>query len=564
MSAPSEADVAAKLIERLLLDPAFRARFRRDPAGACREAGLDGLAQEMSLGGGKAMHTLDMRESKSSLAGVMMAAAMEGVAIYQFTENVLPHLEDIPGQIADVLSRVDLPAIPDVRGKLNAPPAPNGAAAAPAATDDLPGGAGDAVAVDAGGGGRRPRRLLLPHPRTRCPRRRPPRRRRPRRRRRRPRRRPSRRPTRRRRPRRRSRRRTRRRPRRRPPRRRPPPRWTSRPPGCRKGRSCRRPQPPKRRPRPPASAGSASPAAPRSRRAGGPCTAARGRAARRSAAAPRTRRSRPAYRMRRRTPPRFRALTRASPCRRRRCRPTPARATPRRPTTRCRSAADVNTLPTEAPSARQAIDPSQFGSVGTGGEPDPEALALLQNKNVALDPAGIAAIQAGRVDPRVVGVLTKLSQEHKITVSTPAGAATNLQSGRGMDIAAIDGETRRARQPDRARGRERTLLAGPDHPPERDRLPVRDQRPRLLHRRRPPEPSSTSASRRRSPRTGSRPRRSPPWRARRLSPRPRSPHPPPSRRPWPRRPRPPRWQRRRSPRRQPLRRPRWPRARKRS
>src|ERR687896_1176748 len=112
--ASSEAELAAKLIERLLADPAFRARFRRDPAGACREAGLDGLAQEMSLGGGKAMHTLDIRESKSSLAGVMMAAAMEGVGIYQLTENVLPHLEEIPGQVADVLSRVDLPAVPNI------------------------------------------------------------------------------------------------------------------------------------------------------------------------------------------------------------------------------------------------------------------------------------------------------------------------------------------------------------------------------------------------------------------------------------------------------------------
>src|SRR4051812_36969307 len=112
MAASSEADVAAKLLERLLLDPAFRARFRRDPAGACREAGLDDLADEMSIGAGKAMHTLDIRESKSSLAGVMMAAAMEGVGIYQFTENVLPHLEEIPGHVADVLSRVDLPALP--------------------------------------------------------------------------------------------------------------------------------------------------------------------------------------------------------------------------------------------------------------------------------------------------------------------------------------------------------------------------------------------------------------------------------------------------------------------
>src|SRR3954449_6870512 len=110
--AATESDLAAKLLERLLSDPAFRAGFRRDPAGACREAGLESLAQEMSVGGGKAMLTLDIRESKSSLAGVMMAAAMEGVGIYHFTENVLPHLEEVPGHVADVLSRVDLPALP--------------------------------------------------------------------------------------------------------------------------------------------------------------------------------------------------------------------------------------------------------------------------------------------------------------------------------------------------------------------------------------------------------------------------------------------------------------------
>src|SRR5918994_4298882 len=110
-TSPTEADVAARLIERLLADPSFRARFRRDPGGACREAGLDQLAQEMSLGGGKAFHTLDIRESKSSLAGVMMAAAMEGVGIWQFSENVLPGLKELPSHVADVVSRVDLPAI---------------------------------------------------------------------------------------------------------------------------------------------------------------------------------------------------------------------------------------------------------------------------------------------------------------------------------------------------------------------------------------------------------------------------------------------------------------------
>src|SRR3954453_12720354 len=109
----TEADLAARIIERLLVDPTFRARFRRDPAGACRDAGLDRLAQEMSVGGagGKAFHTLDMRESRSSLAGVMMAAAMEGVGIYQFSENVLPHLEELPEKVRDAVSRIDLPAI---------------------------------------------------------------------------------------------------------------------------------------------------------------------------------------------------------------------------------------------------------------------------------------------------------------------------------------------------------------------------------------------------------------------------------------------------------------------
>ncbi|WP_028067016.1 NlpC/P60 family protein [Solirubrobacter soli] len=150
--AATESDLAAKLLERLLSDQAFRAQFRRDPAGACREAGLDSLAQEMSVGGGKAMMTLDIRESKSSLAGVMMAAAMEGVGIYQFTENILPHLEEIPGQVADVLSRVDMPAIPDF---LKKPVSGGGAiatAAEPSGGGDALGGAADA-GVPAGGGG---------------------------------------------------------------------------------------------------------------------------------------------------------------------------------------------------------------------------------------------------------------------------------------------------------------------------------------------------------------------------------------------------------------------------
>src|SRR3954452_8716346 len=91
-----KAEAAATLLERLLTDQAFRARFRADPVGASREAGLEEVADEMVVAGGKAMDTLDGRESRSSLAGVLMAAALEGVGIYDFGQDVLPHIADVP------------------------------------------------------------------------------------------------------------------------------------------------------------------------------------------------------------------------------------------------------------------------------------------------------------------------------------------------------------------------------------------------------------------------------------------------------------------------------------
>src|SRR3954467_15510201 len=91
------------------------------------------------------MHTLDIRESKSSLAGVRMAAAVWGVGIYQPTENVLPHLEDLPGQVANVLSRVDLPAI----GGHHKPS--GGGAGAAAVGGPTP---ANALPADAGAGGK--------------------------------------------------------------------------------------------------------------------------------------------------------------------------------------------------------------------------------------------------------------------------------------------------------------------------------------------------------------------------------------------------------------------------
>ena len=71
-------DHAARLLERLLTDAELRARFRRDPAAVAREAHLDELGGDFATG--SAMETLEPRESRSSLAGVMMAAAVEGLA----------------------------------------------------------------------------------------------------------------------------------------------------------------------------------------------------------------------------------------------------------------------------------------------------------------------------------------------------------------------------------------------------------------------------------------------------------------------------------------------------
>ncbi len=73
------AERAAALLERLLSDPAYRSEFRADPARACAEEGLPEVAAQ--LGRGRAMQTLEIRESRSSLAGVLMAAALEGASL---------------------------------------------------------------------------------------------------------------------------------------------------------------------------------------------------------------------------------------------------------------------------------------------------------------------------------------------------------------------------------------------------------------------------------------------------------------------------------------------------
>jgi hypothetical protein len=88
VAAPDE----TRLLERLLADPEFRARFRSDPRAAAEEAGFE--LPDALANGGDPMLTLDGRESKSSFAGALMAAAVEGIGLYELGQHVLPGVED--------------------------------------------------------------------------------------------------------------------------------------------------------------------------------------------------------------------------------------------------------------------------------------------------------------------------------------------------------------------------------------------------------------------------------------------------------------------------------------
>src|SRR5947199_7147806 len=89
----SMAEASPKLLEQLLQDPVLRERFRRDPVGTARDLGLDRLADELALDGADPMETLEPRESRSSLAGVLMAATLEGVGIYEGGHHLLPPVD---------------------------------------------------------------------------------------------------------------------------------------------------------------------------------------------------------------------------------------------------------------------------------------------------------------------------------------------------------------------------------------------------------------------------------------------------------------------------------------
>ena len=64
--ARSDNDEAARLLERIVADPEFRARYRRDPDAAAREMGVRGRPDADGP-----LETLEIRESRSSLAGAI-------------------------------------------------------------------------------------------------------------------------------------------------------------------------------------------------------------------------------------------------------------------------------------------------------------------------------------------------------------------------------------------------------------------------------------------------------------------------------------------------------------
>jgi cell wall-associated NlpC family hydrolase len=98
----NELERSAELIERLLGEPELRRRFRTDAAGVLVEAGLPHLAAGLGHGE-RALMTLELRESRSSLAGVMVAAAAEGVDFAHLAEHAAPDLAHDIGRDVDRL-----------------------------------------------------------------------------------------------------------------------------------------------------------------------------------------------------------------------------------------------------------------------------------------------------------------------------------------------------------------------------------------------------------------------------------------------------------------------------
>ncbi len=149
MSEPSgkpgaeELERSAALIERLLGDPELRRRFRTDPGTVLGEHGLGELGSGLGRGE-RALMTLELRESRSSLAGAMVAAAAEGVDLAHVAERAAPALERDAGRVVDrlvdslrhhALRRPRTPPSPNLGSGAEEPPlatAPTSPAHAPA------------------------------------------------------------------------------------------------------------------------------------------------------------------------------------------------------------------------------------------------------------------------------------------------------------------------------------------------------------------------------------------------------------------------------------------------
>ena len=102
MSTPEQQRRATEFLERLLADPQLRAEFRRRPATTCREHDLPELAEELDVGV-RGTATLEQRESRSGMAGVMIAAAAEGVGLVELLARHAVQMGDATAATASQL-----------------------------------------------------------------------------------------------------------------------------------------------------------------------------------------------------------------------------------------------------------------------------------------------------------------------------------------------------------------------------------------------------------------------------------------------------------------------------
>jgi murein DD-endopeptidase MepM/ murein hydrolase activator NlpD len=112
----------ARLLQRLLADRAFRRRFETDPVSAAREAGFADLASELARADDGDGRRLDVRESRSSAAGVFMAAALEGLGILDFGAADPSAVEDPPSAGPGPAAAPPLPSEPQPDPTSPAPP----------------------------------------------------------------------------------------------------------------------------------------------------------------------------------------------------------------------------------------------------------------------------------------------------------------------------------------------------------------------------------------------------------------------------------------------------------